>query len=207
MADHVTDGDRDLVAIRLRPDAAIRAALPRMDAGKRYALFDHFYGLAEKIPSLPGGLTPVRRRVREDLFGFAYKFSDIACDYLERLRLRVPQYWPAYGAALARARQAGRVPEAINGVHVAVALRFQYRCAAPGACIVVEASPDFERFDYRFMAGLNVEILAVRADLDFADWLARRMAADGVLKIALRHLDNPTAPAETLYDGSRPWRM
>jgi hypothetical protein len=207
MNDHVTDNDRHLVSERFRGEAQIRAAFPRMDTGRRRSLFDDYYNLADKIAGFPGGLTPERQRVRENLFDFAYRLSDIACDYLERLRHRVPQYWPAYGAALARARQSGRVPEPINGVHVAVALRFQYRRAAPGACIVVEATPDFERFDYRFMAGLHVEILAVRADLDFADWLARRMAADGLLKITLRHLDNPTALVETLYDGGRPWRM
>ena len=203
---HVTEEDRQLVAMRVcRPEAAFRSAFPRMAAESRHRLFDLYYELGRNVARLPGGLTPQRRRDSADLLDFAYRLSDIACDYLERLRLRVPSKWPAHGAEIARLRARGRVPAPHDGVHISVALRFAYRRQAPGACVVVENRPDFESFDYRLMAGLNAEILAVRADLDFADWLTRRMAADGVRKITLRRLDCRESVPETLFDAGAPW--
>lgn len=202
----VTDEDRQLVAMRLcRPESAFRSAFQRIDDDSRRRLFDLYYGIAENIARLPGGLTPHRRRDRDDLFDFAYRISDIACDHLERKRYRIPNKWPAYGAEIARLRARGRVPAPVKGVHVSVALRFAYRRAAPSACIVVQDGPDFETFDYRLLAGLTVEILATRDDLNFADWLTRRMAADGVLKIALRRLDKRGDLATILYDAGKPW--
>lgn len=204
----VTDADRQLVAMRAcRPESAFRAAFPRMDTDQRRRLFDAYFALADRIPQLPGGLTPARRRIRANLDDFAYRLSDASCDWLERLRYRIPKKWPAYATEIARLRARGRVPAPVNGVHVFVALRFQYRGAAPGACVVVQCGPDFETFDYRFLAGLDVQFLATRADLGFADWLTRRIAADGANKITLRRLDDPAAPAVTLHDAGRPWRL
>lgn len=202
----VTDDDRQIVAMMLcRPESAFRESFTRIDGATRRRLPDLYYELARNIPRLPGGLTPARRGAQSCLYDFSYRLGDMACDYLERLRYRIPNKWPAYGAEIARLRARGRVPAPLKGVHVSVALRFAYRRAAPGACVVVECAPDFERLDYRLLAGLDVEIMAVRADLDFADWLTRRMAADGVRKISLRRLDDHEAPSVTLHDAGCPW--
>ena len=202
----VTDDDRQIVAMMLcRPESAFRQSFTRIDGATRRRLPDLYYELARNIPRLPGGLTPARQGAQSWLYDFSYRLGDMACDYLERLRYRVPNKWPAYGAEIARLRARGRVPAPRKGVHVSIALRFAYRRAALGACVVVEPAPDFESFDYRLFAGLDVEIMAVRADLDFADWLTRTMAADGVRKITLRRLDCREAAPETLFDAGRPW--
>lgn len=202
----VTDGDRQIVAMMLcRPQSAFRESFTRIDGATRRRLPDLYHELARNMPRLPGGLAPARQGAQSWLVGFSFHLDDTACDYLGRLRHRVPNKWPAYGAEIARLRARGRVPAPLKGVHVSIALRFAYRRAAPGACVVVERAPDFESFDYRLLAGLDVEIMAVLADLDFAAWLLRRLAADGARKITLRRMDDREVPNVTLYDAGRPW--
>ena len=201
----VTDHDRHLVAVRFRHEGAIRQALPSMSREKRLSLFDQVYDLAENVAHLPGGLTDGRQVVRADLFNFAWRLNDIVVNLHARLRHRVAGRFPPSGYELAKARARRRVPLPIDGVHVSLALKFAYKPAAPGACVVLEPRPDFETFDLRFLAGLNVEILATACDLWFGDAVARCLAADGVHLVTMRRLDASPAVFETLYNGGRRW--
>ena len=203
----ITDADRHMVAVRLRPEAAIRQALPRMTRDRRLALFDHVYELAENVARLPGGLTDGRKAVRTDLFDFAWRLNDIVVDLHARLRNRIAGRIPPGGYELAKARKRHKVPALVNGIHVSVALKTAYRLAAPGACIVIEQHPDFETYDLRFLAGLNVQILATGCDLWFGDVVARQLAADGAQLVTMRRLDAASAATEILFNGGRQWGM
>lgn len=203
----VTDHDRQLVAAMLcRPESEWRAALARVPAGRHFEPFERYYELAEAIPELLGGLTlPHRKTVQNCLYKWAWRMNDIAVDYRERLKIRQPNKWPAYAGDIARARKRGRVPTPENGYHVTIAVRWNYRQAAKGACIVVEEKPDFETFDYRFLAGLDVLVLVCGAEIQFADWLVHRLAADGVRSVSARRLDRAEKPIEKLWPGGIQW--
>lgn len=203
----VTDDDRRLVAFRFRPEGMIRRGLPSMTREGRLALFDHVYGLAENVERLPGGLNDGRKVVRADLFNFAWRLNDIVVDFHARLRNRITGRVPPSAYELARARKRHRVPLSIQGVHVFLAVKSAYRAAAPGACIVIEPKPDYEAYDLRFLAGLNVEILATSCDLWFGDALARCLAADGAALVSMRRLDSPSCAPEILFNGGRRWGM
>ena len=201
----VTDTDRHLVAVRFRPEWMIRQALPIMTRENRLALFDQVYELAENAARLPGGLTDGRKAVRTELFNFAWHLNDIVVDFHARLRNRIAGRIPPSGYELSKARIRHRVPVPVNGIHVSLALKSAYKPAAPGACVVIEPKPDFEAYDLRFLAGLNVEILATACDLWFGDAVARCLAADGANLVAMRRLDTSSVTTETLFNGGRRW--
>lgn len=187
-------------AVWFRPEGAIRQAMPNMARAERLALFVQVYGLAEETECPTAG-----GRQRGDLFDFAWRLNDIAVDFHRRLDKRIAGRVPHGGFELAKARARRRVPVPIGAVHVSLALKFAYKLAAPGACVVVEPRPDFEIYDLRFLAGLNVEILATACDLWFGDALAHCLAADGVRMVNMRRLDLTGCPSETLYNGDRRW--
>ena len=205
----ITDVDRQLVAAMLcRPESEWRARFARIPEKQHFEPFERYYELADSIRELPGGLSlPHRKTVQNYLYKWAWRMNDIAVDYRERLRCRQPNKWPAYAGEIARARKRGRVPTPVDGYHVTIAVRWNYRQAAKGACIVVEESPDFETFDYRFLAGLDVLVLVCGAEIQFADWLVRRLAADGVRSVSARRLDRPEQPIEKLWPGGIQWAL
>jgi hypothetical protein len=183
-----------------RPEGAIRQALPNMVRDARLALFDQAYGLAEKAEC-----PDTERRERIDLFNFAWRLNDIVVEFHRRLDKRIAGRVPHGGLWLAKARARRRVPVQIGAIHVSLALKFAYKLAAPGACVVIEPRLDFEIYDLRFLAGLNVEILATANDLWFGDALAHCLAADGAHMVTMRRLDINGRPSETLYNGGRRW--
>lgn len=205
----ITDADRQLVAEMLcRPESQWRAEFARVPYTRHFEPFERYYELAEAIRELPGGLSlPHRKTVQNCLYKWAWRMNDIAVDYRERLRFRQPNKWPAYAGEIARARTRGRVPTPVDGYHVAIAVRWNYRQAAKGACIVVEEKPDFDTFDYRFLAGLDVLALVCGAEIQFADLLVRRLAADGVRSVSARRLDRPGRPIEKLWPGGIQWAL
>jgi hypothetical protein len=202
----LTDDDRALgVACLRRPVGYWRQLMPKLGRSQRMGLFHRYHELADKIARLPGGLNDERRRLRAALEAFAWVMNDTAVDYHDRTRRRRTGKVPPYGAELAAARRRNKVPVPVNDVHVAIALRHGYRITAQRTCLLVEPVKASESYDFRFLAGLAVEIHATASDVWFADRLVRILAADGVDRVTLRRLDR-NVPIELLYDGGKPWR-
>jgi hypothetical protein len=114
---------------------------------------------------------------------------------------------PAYAATLRQARRRGLVPQPADGAHVEIGFAFNYQTAARSAFIVVKRDEDNPyEMDFRWLAGLDVRLMATAADWHVIDPLARVLAYHGARNITLRRLDRK-CDDEVLYLGDRPWRL
>lgn len=185
-----------------------RQVLPSLPREQRLALFDSYMELADWLNRLPrsdGAVQDRRRRARDNLRDFAWRLNDLVAELHARLRDAPRQRLPRGAATILAARRRGRVPGVVGGFHASIGLRSGFRAAAPGAFLVVPAGAEYRNLHFGCLAGLDVEILVTKIDLLEVDPLARELAAQGVVRIVLRCLDNAMPPA-ILYDGSRPWR-
>ena len=196
-----------LVVLRLtKPESWWRRAIPAMPCSSRLALFDSYYELAETLKTRPGGLSdPRRRRNFADLMDFAWHLNDLVAElHADRRRPR-RRTLPGYARGLLQARKRGKVPLAVNGVHVSIGRQFGYASAAPGAFVAVPGR-DLDAYDFSVLAGLDVEILACAVDYSVEiDVLAGMLARQGVRSVRLRRID-AEMPVQTIYDAERPWR-
>lgn len=192
-----TDAERRLVAAMLcRTDSYFRGALARIAPEKRHRVADPVFDLAERYFEIRGN-----GPVTEVLFDFGWYLNDRASDFNERDRYRLHRKCPPYGAAIARQRSRGRVPVPVGGYHATIALAPQYRRAAPAPdlCLLARPGREIETYDFRFLAGLNVLILACGDEWYTARYLARILAADGVETVHVRLLNHPKLADEQLY--------
>lgn len=192
-----TDAERRLVAAMLcRTDSYFRGALARIAPEKRHRVADPVFDLAERYFQVRG-----HGPATEGLFDFAWYLNDRATDLNERERVRCAKGCPPYAAEITRQRARGRVPVPVGGYHVSIALRSQFRRAAPSpeSCVVLFGDRRQDSFDWRFLAALNVLILAWGDDWYAARYLARILAADGVESVHVRLLNHPKLADEQLY--------
>ena len=192
-----TDAERRLVAAMLcRTDSYFRSALARIAPEKRHRVADPVFDLAQRYFQIRG-----HGPTTEGLFDFAWYLNDRATDLNERDRYRQHRKCPPYGAAIARQRSRGRVPVPVRGYHATIALAPQYRRAAPepDLCLLARPGGEIETYDFRFLAGLQVLILAVGDEYGPARWLTRTLVADGVETVHVRLLNHPKLADEQLY--------
>ena len=195
-----TDDERRLVAAVLcRNDRYFRTAIGRMPVDRRYQSCDLCFSLADRRWKQCGD-----DHVTSVLYDFAWYLNDRASDLNQRDRYRQHRKCPPYGAEIARQRARGRVPVPVGGYHVTIALAPQYRRAAPApaVCLLVRPDEESETYDFRFLAGLQVLILAVGAEYGPAQWMTRTLAADGVERVHVRLLNHPKLADEQLYPAS-----
>lgn len=165
--------------------------------------FDFYAAAARALRARPGWPSrPAIRRNHARLMDFAYRVNDMAI-YL-RANAGLRRRLPAYGAALAQERRQGRVPVPVDGVHVAIGFHHNYSRASRAAFVVVPWRSQYAQFDFGFLAGLSVEILATGVDLPEVDELAFALEAQGVGRIQFRRIDGPF-PAVLIYDAAHYW--
>ncbi|MBA3033509.1 MAG: hypothetical protein KKF85_15440 [Gammaproteobacteria bacterium] len=177
-----------------------RQMIPQMPTAARNALPDQYFDLAANNRQSGG-------RCYENLIDFAWRLNDLVAEYHHDIRHPKKLRTPAYAATLRQARQRGMVPTPIDGSHVEIGFCFGYAPAARAAFIVVRRDEDDPyTLDFRWLAGLDVRILATAADWHCIDPLARCLAYQGARNVSMRRLDRP-GDDEILYRGARPWRL
>ena len=177
-----------------------REQIPKLPAATRRTLSDLFYDLAEANRQSGG-------QCYENLFDFAWRLNDLVAEYHHGQRHPKKLRVPAYAATLRQARRRGMVPQPADGAHVEIGFAFNYQAAAHAAFVVCKRDEDDPyEMDFRWLAGLDVRLMATAADWHAIDPLARVLAFHGARNITLRRLDRKCAD-EVLYMGDRPWRL
>jgi len=181
-----------------RPEDAWRAEFARQPEAS-LAWADRYFDLADHNRAAGGACW-------QWLVAFAYRLNDLAVEYLTDLRHPRRRQLPPFAKDIARARGRGRVPVPHGCAHVRIGRLIAYRQSVTVGAYVAAPGNDFEAYDWRFLAGLDVEILACACDLPDVDAWAATLARYRVRRVYLQRLDKPLPASELLYDGSRPWR-